>query len=318
MWQISPRQVERSGDDTPAQSVFAYVWRMSGRHQVGLCLLAIAVTGLALIPLELQRRIINEAIGDSNLQLLLTLGGIYLTVVLLQQGLKVALRSYEGWVSESAIIYTRRHILSLHIDRAAQAEDEAEEGRAVQITGSEIDKLGGFVGEGLSRLCANASMLIGVMAYMLVVQPRVALVALAFLVPQILLTPLIQRKLNQLTEQRVNYLRGLGEAIADRSIFDADHCGSVILDIYRNRFAYIALKSAMKALINLLNLLAPGSVLVFGGYLAIEGQTTLGVIVAFISAFERIADPIRELLAFYRTASQAEIQHAMIARWMTQ
>jgi len=40
------------------------------------------------------------------------------------------------------------------------------------------------------------------------------------------------------------------------------------------------------------------------------------VIVAFLSGFDRISGPIRDLIAFYRLAAQAEVQHAMIARWM--
>jgi ABC-type bacteriocin/lantibiotic exporter with double-glycine peptidase domain len=65
-----------------------------------------------------------------------------------------------------------------------------------------------------------------------------------------------------------------------------------------------------------MNGLAPLSVLVVGGYMVIEGQTTIGVIVAFITGFERLSDPLRELLNYYRVAAQAGVQHDMIARWM--
>jgi len=39
-------------------------------------------------------------------------------------------------------------------------------------------------------------------------------------------------------------------------------------------------------------------------------------VVAFISGFERLATPLRELIAYYRIAAQANVQHKMIARWM--
>jgi hypothetical protein len=38
--------------------------------------------------------------------------------------------------------------------------------------------------------------------------------------------------------------------------------------------------------------------------------------VAFISGFERLADPLRELIAFYRLAAQSRVRHEAIARWM--
>jgi ABC-type bacteriocin/lantibiotic exporter with double-glycine peptidase domain len=72
----------------------------------------------------------------------------------------------------------------------------------------------------------------------------------------------------------------------------------------------------MKAVLNTLNLLAPLAVLGWGGYLVIEGKTSIGVLVAFLSGFDRLAAPVRELLTFYRTAMQAAVQHASIARWM--
>ena len=86
--------------------------------------------------------------------------------------------------------------------------------------------------------------------------------------------------------------------------------------IYRNRMAFEFWKNLMKAVLNTLNLLAPLAVLGWGGYLVIQGETTVGVLVAFISGFDRLAAPVRELLTFYRSAQQAAVQHEQIAKWM--
>jgi ABC-type bacteriocin/lantibiotic exporter with double-glycine peptidase domain len=55
---------------------------------------------------------------------------------------------------------------------------------------------------------------------------------------------------------------------------------------------------------------------VWGGYLAIQGETDIGTIVAFITGFDRLSGPLRELISFYRTAAQANVQRDMIARWI--
>jgi ABC-type bacteriocin/lantibiotic exporter with double-glycine peptidase domain len=47
-----------------------------------------------------------------------------------------------------------------------------------------------------------------------------------------------------------------------------------------------------------------------------QGEVEVGVIVAFISGFERISSPLRELIGFYRLAAQARVQHDLIAQWM--
>ena len=63
-----------------------------------------------------------------------------------------------------------------------------------------------------------------------------------------------------------------------------------------------------------MNHLAPSSVLMVGGHLVTSGATTIGTMVAFISGFQRLADPSRELLAYYRLAAETRVQYRLIAR----
>ena len=44
------------------QTIMGFVIRCSGRHQIALAVLAAGVFGLSSVPLELQRRIVNDAI----------------------------------------------------------------------------------------------------------------------------------------------------------------------------------------------------------------------------------------------------------------
>jgi hypothetical protein len=41
-------------------NVFAFAWRQSRQHQPWLCLLAVLIFPLTMVPLELQRRIIDR------------------------------------------------------------------------------------------------------------------------------------------------------------------------------------------------------------------------------------------------------------------
>ena len=76
-----------------------------------------------------------------------------------------------------------------------------------------------------------------------------------------------------------------------------------------------ALKFELKALLNVVNAMGPLMVLLVGGYLVIKGQTTIGTVVAFVSGFERLSGPLRDLLNFYREYEQARVQHRMIVQW---
>jgi ABC-type bacteriocin/lantibiotic exporter with double-glycine peptidase domain len=316
-----PRRIPRTGDDTPAASLFGYVWRMSGHHQVWICLLAAAVAGLTAIPLELQRRIVDEVMKDRELGLLWLLAGGYLAVLLVQGTAKYALHLYQSWLSESAIRYNRAHLTRLYEARSdGNGDGDQHSGEAVSIIGAEVDHLGGFVGEGLSQPVVNGGMLVAMGGYMLIVEPLVAAVSLVFIVPQVVLMPLLQRRINRLMERRVTLLRGFGDQLAELPEAEHDFRHSKLparLDrIYDNRLRTDLWKFGQKAVMNLLSAVAPLSVLLVGGLMVIQGETTIGVVVAFISGFERLSASLHELIAYYRIAAQANVQHRMIARWM--
>ncbi|MFC6638516.1 ABC transporter ATP-binding protein [Sulfitobacter sediminilitoris] len=311
----TPRELKRTGDDSAASSIRAYVWRMTGWHQVATCAIAVMVAALNLAPIELQRRIVNEVVETQDIPLLVRFGLIYLAIIILHQAVKFGLRMYQVWLTESTNIYTRAHLLRLY---GGQIEDdENAEGRVVSIVGSEVEKLGGFVGEALSQACANIALLLGVLVYMFVVEPQIALYALAFMVPQIMLTPLMQRKLNELVEERVSYVRSLGDRVSNMEAPVSEDDPAILSKIYENRIMFNMLKFTLKAALNLTNALGPLSVLLFGGYLVMIGESQVGVIVAFISGFERISGPVRELVGFYRVTEQARVQHDMVAKWMS-
>jgi ABC-type multidrug transport system fused ATPase/permease subunit len=309
-----PPAVDREGprpgaDQTPARTLSGYIRLMSGRRQIGLAALALAAAGLNLAPLELQRRMVDDAIAGGDAALLGTLAALYGATLLAHQGVKYLLATRQAWVAERTAAYSRRHLLGLSEGAAAEASGPGE---LVSILNAEVDKLAGFVGAGPSGAAVDFATLVGVLGYLAVLDPRIALLSVALLAPQALLAPLVQRRLNRLVGRRLRLLRRLGDIVA-RGDGGAE---PTIARILANRLAFARLKAAMKAGLNLLNRGAPLAILGFGGWLAIEGETTLGVLVAFVSGFERISGPIRDLIAFYREAEQASVQHRLIADWM--
>ena len=315
-WRPVPHRGDRASGARPAGSLARYVWRESGGHQIALGALALVVAGLAMVPLELQRRLVNEALGAGDLGLLVRYGAIYLGVVVAAALGKFALRVYQGWLAESAVLTTRAQLARLH---ACRNEAHEEDGRAVSIIDREVDQLGGFVGEGPSSFVVNAGMLAAIVGYMLVVQPVVAAVGLAVLAPQAVLVPVLQRRVNRAMQTRVALLRELGDHVAEeggRTGAPRPRVERHLRAIYDNRLVIYALKYGMKSATNLLTNAAPLGVLLVGGWLVIEGEATVGVVVAFSSGLQRLEDPLRELLNAYRLAAQARVRHRMIAQWM--
>ena len=103
----------------------------SGIHQLGLAELSAAVFGLRAVPLELQRRIVNDAIKSGATRTILWLAVAYAGVALLEQGFKLALNVYRGWVAEDAVRTLRRTIQDAGVPLPGHESDAPD--RAGQV-----------------------------------------------------------------------------------------------------------------------------------------------------------------------------------------
>ncbi len=172
---------------------------------------------------------------------------------------------------------------------------------------------GQFTGAAMSDLVADGGKLLFAAGYMLYTDWRIALVALVFFLPQIVLVPILQKRLNHYIRERTDLLRTMSDEIdgkADEASFQ-----DTSQDVFGNRASSVAIKFLMKAMVNFLNALAPLSVLVFGGYVYLQGGTDIGTILAFVTAFERMAGPLRALVSYYRVASLRNEQYHKIVSW---
>ncbi|MGO4740202.1 ABC transporter transmembrane domain-containing protein [Bosea sp. 2KB_26] len=315
------RRIRPSEASAPAiasdQTLSRFVWRASGVHQFYVGLIAIAVALLNFAPIDLQRRIVDVAIADRDVRTLLLMGAAYLAIVLIQAALKYALLVYQGWVSESVVKNSRDRLTIVASERVSP--DEHTSGQTVNVIGREIDGVGGFVGVGISEFVVNLTFLCVIMAYMLYIQPLIALISLVFLLPQIFLALYMQADLNVLVERQVSLVRKLGdETVAQTGSHSRETAreSATIRAIFRNRIRFYFLKYGLKTLLNIANAIGPLMVLVVGGWMVIHGRTTIGTVVAFMSGLERLSNPLRDLLSFYREYQQAKVQYQMIGRWV--
>src|SRR5580692_7291685 len=92
------------------RNIFRYVLKTSGWHQLFLLLLTVGVFLLEVVPLELQRRIVNDLVKHRDYWLVVMLCAVYGGVVLVQGGTKLVLNIYRSWVSERATRDLRRRV----------------------------------------------------------------------------------------------------------------------------------------------------------------------------------------------------------------
>lgn len=314
----------RSAEDMP-ESILGYAIVMGGRHQLFISVISVAIAVISVAPIALQRDIVNEAIEGGDLDLLVWLCLVFLGVIVLRLLLKYCLGIYQNWIGESVIRCEREHLSDAFArerdPRAAMGDEDADavsNGQAVSVINNEVDIVGRFVGTGISDIVADGGKLIFGIGYMIFVEPLLALVAAAFILPQVLIVPFLQRVLNRLIRERTDQLRDLSDAVAsmEEGENEIDDAYRDRLDaIFTNRISAAYVKFAIKQLVNFLNALAPLSVLAFGGYLYIQDATSIGTIVAFTTGFDRIAGPLRAMVNYYRLASVRNEQYEKIRNW---
>ncbi|MEQ8604507.1 MAG: ABC transporter ATP-binding protein [Marivibrio sp.] len=324
---------EREGLRALPASLYRFVWRESRRRQVLLCLLTALVFPLSLAPLELQRRIVDGAIRDPNVELLVTLCLIYLASAVAHSLTKFARNMAVGAIAERTARDLRLHILErtgLIEHRSApvtKKEDKTgHEGSAVSLIAAEAEKVGAFAGDAISQPLMQAGIMLSVLGYMLYIDWRTAAASLAVYIPAAALAPMVQRCINRHVQRKTTLMRRLGDVTAGTDAAEdgmapgglrarhADRPEILTLDVMKARLCIFLYKFGFKAFNNLMGELGRLSVLFVGGWFVIQGETEVGVLVAFLSGLEKVADPARELLNFYRQLSQSRVQYDILRR----
>jgi ABC-type bacteriocin/lantibiotic exporter with double-glycine peptidase domain len=308
---------DRGGQIRAIEGLYRYVWKISSRDQVILAVLSVTLFLLELAPLELQRRIINDAVDYRAFEMIGLLCLLYVAVALVQGGLKLMLNVYRGSVSEAASRRLRLDANLIAIARSQKGRKPEDEGVAISIAVTEVEAVGGFVAASFSAPILNGGVLLSVFGYMLFMQPWMALVALLLLCPQILFIPILQEAINRRTKRRIETLRGLSAGIIAETAAGAgvreETYRRRVGDVYRLNMEILRRKFGMHFLMNLLHHLGIIGILFVGGWLLLQGQTEMGTVVAFISGLNRMNDPWGDLVNYFRDLTNVGVKYQLIA-----
>jgi ABC-type bacteriocin/lantibiotic exporter with double-glycine peptidase domain len=295
-------------------NIFRYVWEASGWHQLPLMVLTVCVSLLEVVPLELQRRIVDDAVKNRNYWFILVLCAVYAGAVLLQGGAKLVLNIYRNWVGESAVRELRRRVHALvEATSAASSSLEAEGVQASMIV-AEVEPIGAFVGGSVSEPLLQAGILCSVLAYMIHVDYRMAAVAILFFIPQLIFVPMMQRAMNRRTRVRVRIIRRLSVSVIEGGGDPArDQADDERIDrVFRLNMGIFKLKFSMNFLMNLSTQLQIIGALAVGAWAVLNQQLEIGGVVAFVSGIGRITDPWGDLVNYFRDANINQVKFGLV------
>jgi ABC-type multidrug transport system fused ATPase/permease subunit len=304
------------------KSVYRYIWRVSGHRQITLCLLTGVVVALTAAPLELQRRIIDDAFGQKDVRLLGLYCALYLALLLVQGALKYVLNVTRGRTVETVSRILRLqifdHLSSLAAKGQARATASVTRGATVSMISAEAEDLAGFVGDSFSMPLLQGGTAVVVFGYLVWVNPLIAGFAAILYLPQIFIVPPTQHGINRNSVTYAKVLRRVGDMIVglDRtSGNDGRSSGRfrrLVNQSFDLRIRIYRMKFSLTALGNFLDALGPLIVFAVGGWLVIHGSIALSTIVVFISGVQKVSDPWDQLITFYRTASNTQAKYELI------
>jgi ABC-type multidrug transport system fused ATPase/permease subunit len=297
-------------------TIFRYVFAVSWPHQIALVILTVVTFLLEIVPLELQRRIVNNLVKERPFQLVVTLCAAYAGAVMIQGAIKLGLNVYRGWVAENSIRDLRRRVLAYSRSARSLAPGPEARGVGAAMIVAEVEPIGGFVGGSLSEPLLQAGILLSVLAYILHLDRWMAASAFALFVPQLVFVPLMQHAVNRRAGARVWVLRQLGISTADTADTTAEHDrsdGRRVDRVLRLNMGIYKLKFSMNFLMNLCSHLQVAAALLIGGWLVHTDQLEVGGVVAFISAVGRMNDPWGDLVNYFRDFNVSQVKFHLLA-----
>lgn len=299
------------------RTVFGYVLGTSAVHQLLLILLSAIAALIEVVPLELQRRIVDDLVKHRPYSWVVGLCGVYAGTVLFQGGTKLALNIYRGWVGERAKRDLRRRVHVFIETPAAILPAIEAQGIATSMIVAEVEPIGGFVGESISEPLLQVGIMLSVLAYLIHLDIWMALAAFVLFIPQFVFVPLMQAAVNRRTGARIQVLRRLGIAMisgnqgADRESGRADD--RRINQAFALEMGIFKLKFTMNFLMNILTHLQIVVALLVGGWAVHTGRLVIGGVVAFISGIGRVKDPWDDLVNYFRDVNVTQIKYRLLA-----
>ncbi|MEE9316931.1 MAG: ABC transporter transmembrane domain-containing protein [Rhodospirillales bacterium] len=313
--------------------IFKFIWRNSKGQQILLMVMTACSFPFLLMALKVPKTIINDAIDGKDfpqeffgiqleqIEYLLVLCAGLLTLIMINIMFSRTINTYKG-VSSERLLRRLRYQLYERIMRFPQRHfQKVTPSELSAMVTAEVEPLGFFIGESFASPMVQGGTMLTILYFMMTENPILGLVAVSMVPLQAWLIPKFQRKINQLGKERVTkarYLAGrIGESVLGISDVHAHDASGYMLaeisrrlgEIFNIRNELYQKKFFMKGLNNFLSQLTPLIFYSVGGILIINGELSLGSLVAVLAAYARFTTPWRELLKYYQRLQDTRIKY---------
>ncbi len=317
-------------------SIFKFILRHTKKDQLLILALTLISFPFVYLSLEVPKLIINNAIGGVDIpselfgwpmdqvRYLFILCSLFLLLVLINGAIKYVLNVYRGVVGERMLRRFRYELFCRVLRFPLPRFKRLSQGEVIPVITAETEPLGGFIGEAFALPAFQGGMLLTYLFFIFNQDLLLGAAATALYPLQMYLIPKLQRRVNQLGKQRVLAARQLGERIGDTisgirevhandtSHFERAEISSRLGKIFDIRYSIYKKKFFIKFLNNFLAQVTPFFFYSAGGYYVIQGELSLGALVAVLAAYKDLNAPWKELLKYYQTKEDVKIKYEQV------
>ncbi|MEJ2286799.1 MAG: ABC transporter ATP-binding protein/permease [Desulfobacterales bacterium] len=304
------------------KSLTSWIFFQNRWLQLLLVITAILAVFANVLPLEMQKRIVNDAINLRKFDLLVFYCGIYLASVAAASILKYVINILQNIIGQRTIADMRNELYGHVLTIPLSFYRKTQPGLVVAALTTELATAGDFVGMAIAIPATNLLMLLAFAGYLFWLNPLLAAVTLSIYPVVLVLVPLLQKRVNLYNRKRVDAGRKVSSKVGDSvaGIHEIQANGAFAIEnekfrrlvehLRKIRIIWNLYRYGVKAVNSLFTNFSRFLVFALGGYLAIGGHLELGALVAFLSAQEKLYDPWKELIQFYQSYQTASVTYS--------
>jgi putative ABC transport system ATP-binding protein len=309
------------------RSLFDWVLKSHRWQQLVLFLMIVLMVFLRIFPLEMQKRVVNIAIQLKQLDTLYVYCALYLGAVVVAGVLKFVVNALQAYIGQKVLLKIRNqlyeHILLLPLPFFRKTPP----GMVISSLTSELSVIGDFLGGAIAVPLINVLTLVTFAGYMFHLNPLLAVLSMSIYPLEIAIIPALQKRLNRLNFERIDTVRSMsnviGEAVSGMQEVHANagyslekrKFGGFSETLFHLRNRMNILKNGIKFVNSFFQSLGPFLLFLVGGWLSIKGRLDLGALVAFLSAYEKLYDPWRELMDYYQDYQDSQVRYKRIMEY---
>jgi ABC-type multidrug transport system fused ATPase/permease subunit len=270
-------------------------------------------TAAALAPPPLAKLAIDDGIVPGDMSTLTLVVIAFLVSALIYWGATYAQTYLVGWVGQRVLQDLRIQVFAHLQTLSVGFYSRRQAGVIISRLTNDVQALDQLVSDGVVTLFGSSLTLIGTAVILMVLDLELAL--LTFLVfPLLALGSLgfrvVSANAYRITREKVALITAyLQESLSGIRVVRTfaqesrhlERFNELNEDNYDANMKTVHLNAAYFPGVELLSAIATGGILLYGGLQAIEGDVTIGVLVAFIAALNNFFDPIQSLSQLYTT-----------------